>query len=52
MFFKRVLKRRLDEECKTARDIFFNNLNMFRKNKSDFNRKHMCKARSEYKQII
>ena len=45
-------KKWFDEECKTARDLFFNNLNMYRKCKTDFNRINMCKARSEYKHII
>ena len=45
-------KKWFDEECKTARDLFFNNLNIYRKCKTDFNRIHMCKARSEYKHVI
>ncbi|KAL4233737.1 hypothetical protein ACF0H5_008417 [Mactra antiquata] len=41
-----------DDECKDSRKSFYNNLNTFRTNNNDRNRKLMTNSRSSYKNII
>ncbi|KAL4240483.1 hypothetical protein ACF0H5_001275 [Mactra antiquata] len=39
-------------ECYEKRCLFYNTLNTYRKNKTETNRINMCRARSQYKNII
>lgn len=41
-----------DEECRTKRNIFYTNLNIYRNEKSTINRTNMSKARSNYKKVL
>ena len=41
-----------DNDCKTKRDEFYIDLNKYRSNKNEENRKKMCSTRSEYKKLL
>ena len=41
-----------DNDCTTKRDEFYIDLNKYRSNKNEENRKKMCSTRSEYKKLL
>ena len=41
-----------DDECKTKQTEFYENLNFYRNNKNNENRKNMAESRSDYKTLV